>query len=300
MRRAYTATVPDDSDAACAIALSTDPASAILGSAQVIAAAVAAFEKHPRAKARRFTMSKRTDEELPIPRTEAFPMIRLPRRRAFVAFVTFGVAVTFAVSCRAVDALGVPLAGDTFVIDPGHGTRYPDGSALNVGAVGPDGVQEQVVVLDVAEDLARLLRAAGARVVLTRSHAHPFRIAEDKRLDNRARAALANRLRATAFVAIHADSSLGAAQRGTSVFWLRPNSVALAAAMRRELATLGFGESEFRARDLAVTNEARVPAVLVELGFVSNPGEERLLATAAFQEREARALFDALAATFAR
>jgi N-acetylmuramoyl-L-alanine amidase len=240
----------------------------------------------------------RTDEELPIPRTEAFPMIRLRRRPAFVTLVV--VVVAFSVTCRAVFSLGIPLEGDTFVIDAGHGTRYPDGSALNVGAVGPDGVQEQVVVLDVAEDLARLLRAAGARVVLTRSHRHPFRIGDDKRLDNRARAALANRLGATAFVSIHADSSLGSAQRGTSVFWLRPNSVALAAAMRRELATLGFGESEYRARDLAVTNEARVPAVLVELGFVSNPGEERLLATPAFQEREARALFDALARTFAR
>ncbi|MBD5633595.1 MAG: N-acetylmuramoyl-L-alanine amidase, partial [Candidatus Eremiobacteraeota bacterium] len=60
-----------------------------------------------------------------------------------------------------------PLAGDTFVLDPGHGARFADGSALNVGAVGPHGVQEQVVTLDVGEKLARLLRADGARVVLT-------------------------------------------------------------------------------------------------------------------------------------
>jgi N-acetylmuramoyl-L-alanine amidase len=64
--------------------------------------------------------------------------------------------------------------------------------------------------------------------------------------------------------------------------------------------TLGLGESQFRARDLAVTNEARVPAALVELGFVSNPVQERLLASASFQQHEAQALFDALAQTFAR
>jgi N-acetylmuramoyl-L-alanine amidase len=192
------------------------------------------------------------------------------------------------------------LAGETFVVDPGHGTRYPDGSALNVGAVGPHGVQEQVVALDVGEDLARRLRAAGARVVLTRSFAHPVRVGTVKRLDNRSRAALANRLGATAFVAIHADASLDAAQRGTSVFWLRPNSVALARAMRRRLRALGMGESEFRARDLAVTNEARVPAVLVELGFVSNPRQERLLGSPAMQERAADALFEALVDTFGR
>ena len=196
---------------------------------------------------------------------------------------------------------GTPrFAGETFVLDPGHGARYPDGSALNVGAVGPDGIQEQAVTLAVAESLAALLRGAGARVVLTRSREHPFRTGTVVRLDNRARAALANKLGATAFVAIHADASLSHDQRGISVFWLRPNSARLANAMRRELDALDLGESEFHPRDLAVTNEARVPAVLVELGFISNPVQERLLATPAFQEREAHALYDALAETFGR
>ncbi len=192
------------------------------------------------------------------------------------------------------------LHGDTFVVDPGHGTRFPDGRPLNVGAVGSSGVEENKVTLAVGEDLAALLRAAGATVVLTRSYTKPYRTATDKRLDNRSRAALANRLHATAFVAVHADSSLSRAARGTSVFWLRPNSVRLANAVRAHLAPLGLGEAAFHARDLAVTNEARVPAILVELGFVSNPVQERLLAVRAFQQRQAQALFDAIADTFAR
>jgi N-acetylmuramoyl-L-alanine amidase len=190
------------------------------------------------------------------------------------------------------------LTGKLFVIDPGHGVRFPDGSPLNVGAVGPDGIAETAVTLAIGEALARRLRGAGARVVLTRSYAHPYRVATDRRVDNRARAALANKLGATAFVAVHADGSLDRAKRGTSVFWLRPNSAALARAVRAHLAPLGLGESEFRPRDLAVTNEARVPAVLVEVGFVSNPEQERLLATPAFQQREAQALFDAIAEVF--
>lgn len=192
------------------------------------------------------------------------------------------------------------LRGELFVVDPGHGTRYPDGSPLNVGAVGPGGLQEQRVVLEVGENLATLLRAAGARVVLTRSHATPFRVASDKRGDNRARAALANRLGATAFIALHADASLDRAAHGTSVFWLRANSARLANAVRRRLAPLGLGEAAFHRRDLAVTNEARIPAVLVELGFVSNPRDARDLASPAFAGREAQALFNAIADTFAR
>ncbi len=191
-------------------------------------------------------------------------------------------------------ARATELAGRTFVVDPGHGTRTPDGSPLNVGAVGPDGVRENAVTLAIGENLGRLLRAAGARVVLTRSYARPYRTGSVLRLDNRARAALANKLGATAFVALHADASTDPAQRGTSVFWLRPNSIALANALRTRLRGLRLGESEFRVRDLAVTSEARVPAVLVELGFVSNPEQERLLATPAFQVRAARAVYAAL------
>jgi N-acetylmuramoyl-L-alanine amidase len=218
---------------------------------------------------------------------------------AVLTFLALCLALAFG-SAGARAGQAASLRGTLFVVDPGHGTRYPDGRPLNVGAVGPDGVREASVTLDVAEALAQRLRSVGAGVVLTRSFAHPYRVGTDKRKDNRARAALANRLGATAFIALHADSSLDPSARGTSVFWLRGNSVSLANAVRVHLARLNLGESEFRARDLAVTDEARVPAVLVELGFVSNPAQERLLANAAFQQREAQALFEAIAQTFGK
>lgn len=218
---------------------------------------------------------------------------------ALASTSALGCALAVCLTTTTAAAVG-RLAGTSFVVDPGHGTRYPDGTPLNVGAVGHAGIAESAVTLAVGEDLAALLRAAGACVVLTRSYAHPYRTATDIRHDNRGRAALANAMHATAFVAVHADSSLSREARGTSVFWLRPNSVALANAVRARLVPLHLGEAAFRARDLAVTNEARVPAVLVELGYVSNPEQERLLATPAFQKRQAQALFAAIADTFAR
>lgn len=193
-----------------------------------------------------------------------------------------------------------PLSGTLFVVDPGHGTRTVDGRPLNLGAVGRHGIAESLVTLAVGEDLARLLRQAGAHVVLTRSYTKPWRTGRLVRLDNRARAALANRLHATAFVALHADASSNSKAHGTSVFWLRSNSVRLAYAMRAHLRALDLGESQFRRRNLAVTSEARVPAVLVELGFISNPVQERLLATPAFQQRAALVLYAALADVYAR
>jgi N-acetylmuramoyl-L-alanine amidase len=207
-------------------------------------------------------------------------------------------ALALAGATRPASGRSLEFVGRTFVLDPGHGTRLPSGAPLNVGAVGAGGVAENVVALQVATRLAQLLRAEGARIVLTRSLAKPYRVATNRARDNRARAALANRLKATAFVSIHCDGSLDHSQRGTSVFWLRPNSAALADAVRVHLRPLGLGESQFRARHLAVTEEARVPAVLVELGFVSNPQQARLLSDPHFQAREASALESALTDVF--
>ena len=216
--------------------------------------------------------------------------------------VVFLLAVlTALIASPATAAQGIrPLEGATFVVDPGHGTLTPAGRPLNLGAVGRHGVAEMRITLAVGEELARLLRHQGAHVVLTRSYASPWRVGRVVRLDNRARAALANRLHATAFIAIHADASRNRKAHGTSVFWLRPNSLALARAMREHLRMLGLGEAQFRRRRLAVTSEARVPAVLVELGFLTNARQERLLASWAFQRRAARVLYAALAALYAR
>lgn len=210
---------------------------------------------------------------------------------------TFGLAV-FAMMTGTLCAQ--PLDGLVFVVDPGHAVLYPDGRPLNPGAVAPDGTRENEIALKVGDLLAQRLRRDGARVIMTRTPQHPYRHATSAPKDNRARAALANRLHATAFIAIHCDSSPDPAKRGTSVFWLRANSEPLAQALRVALAPLGLGESEFRVRDLAVTSEARVPAVLVELGFISNPEQLALLRDETFEAREAAVLEEAILATFGR
>ena len=208
--------------------------------------------------------------------------------------------VFFLFGTPAVDARPTPLAGALFVVDPGHGTNRPDGTALNVGAVSRSGIRETTVTLAVGERLAALLRADGARVVLTRSFAHPYRVGTNLHRDNRARAALANRLHATAFISVHCDASLDVRSHGTSVFWWRPNSAAFARNMRRSLAPHGLAESQYRPRNLAVTDEARVPALLVELGFITDPAQAGRLTDSHFEEREARALESAIITTFGR
>ena len=212
-------------------------------------------------------------------------------------------ALLAALAAFAPSALGaaeLPLVGRTFVVDPGHATRRPDGTPLNGGAVAPDGLREATIALQVGTRLAERLRADGARVFLTRTFARPYRTATSIAGDNHARAAWANRLGATAFIAVHCDASLDRARRGTSVFWLRSNSVSLADAIRSHLASLDLGESQFRPRSLSVTDEARVPAVLVELGFITNAAQEARLRDPAFERREAEALAAAVVDVFGR
>ncbi|MDQ6827226.1 MAG: N-acetylmuramoyl-L-alanine amidase [Candidatus Eremiobacteraeota bacterium] len=204
--------------------------------------------------------------------------------------------ILFAAALSSAQAATLPRR--LFVIDPGHGVRTPSGAPLNVGAVSRWGLSEARINVLVSERVAARLRAKGARVILTRSFSHVYRTNTDPRSDNRARAALANRLAATAFIAIHCDSSLDPLRHGYSVFWLHQNSVRMAANMRRALSSLGLGESQFRPRELAVTKQATVPAVLVELGFISNRKQAARLADPRFQDREASAIVSALQETF--
>src|SRR5215210_7717325 len=129
-------------------------------------------------------------------------------------------------------ALALPLAGKTVTIDPGHNggnaahaaqiARLVDAGTLRkacdtVGASTDDGYSEHAYNLDVALRLARVLRAQGARVVLTRTNDTGWGPCITRR------AAIGNRARADAAISIHADGG-PATGRGFHVIYPRPIS----------------------------------------------------------------------------
>ena len=200
-------------------------------------------------------------------------------------------------------------AGPVVVIDPGHDLR----ANLATEPVGPGsatrkikdgggthgvvtGVREADLVLDVSLRLRALLRRAGVRVVMTRTRtAGPS-------MGNIARARIANRAAAALFLRVHADGHPSAAVRGTHVLVpaLRPgwtddvyaHSRRAASRVQAELVgALGFpdrGVSE--RRDFTGFNWADVPVILVELGFMTNPVEDRQLARPAVRDGAALGL----------
>jgi N-acetylmuramoyl-L-alanine amidase len=158
------------------------------------------------------------------------------------------------------------------------------------------GLTEAELNLAVAKRLRSLLERAGVRVVMTRAATAGIS------MGNVARARIANRAGAALFLRIHADGSVDRRARGTHTLYpalRRGWTDDVYAASRRAarllqaelLGALGFPDRGLQERsDFTGFNWADVPVALVELGFMTNPIEDRLLATPAYQRRAAVAL----------
>ena len=195
------------------------------------------------------------------------------------------------------------------VIDPGHDLR----ANLQTEPIGPgsatrkikdgggtrgvvSGTTEAQLNLAISLRVRALLERAGVRVVLTRSRTAGTSIG------NVARAGIANRAGAALLLRIHADGASSSAARGSHTLYpaLRTGwtddiygpSRAAARIVQSELVrALGFPDRGLQERsDFTGFNWADVPAILVEVGFMTNPTEDRALATAAYRGRAAHGL----------
>jgi len=183
-------------------------------------------------------------------------------------------------------------AQPSFVIDPGHGGH-------DDGARGRNGTKEKDVVLDIAKRLARELRDGGARVVLTRE--------DDRFVDLRTRAELASREKADAFLSLHANSHPDQCVSGVETWIPRRGASHWAKSQELGRSVQAALVRETRERDRGVREgsytvlvESKVPAVLAELGFLSNPATEKALTDPARCDSLARALAEALLAAMGR
>jgi len=216
-------------------------------------------------------------------------------------------------------ALGLKIG--KIVIDAGHGGH-------DVGTIGPNGLLEKDLVLDVAKRLGRLLESRlGAEVIYTRQ--------DDTFIPLETRTAIANRERADLFISIHANSSRDEDARGVETYYLNftssPEALEVAArenavseqsiyelqdlvkkiALKekieesREFASdvqeslyggLSLRNAGVRYRGVKkapfiVLIGANMPSILAEISFVSNPTDERKLETAEHRQRIAESLY---------
>lgn len=207
-------------------------------------------------------------------------------------------------------AVGAPAAdeaaGPVVVVDPGHDRL----ANLRTEPIGPGsatrkifdgggthgvvtGIREPDLTLAVSLRLRALLRRAGVRVVLTRTRT------AGKSMGNVARARIANRAGAALFLRVHADGATASDARGTHTLtpalrrgWTddvyRASRRAAELVQRELVRALGFPDRGIQERsDFTGFNWADVPVILVELGFMTNPTEDRALAGPAVRQRAA-------------
>jgi N-acetylmuramoyl-L-alanine amidase len=220
-------------------------------------------------------------------------------------------------------ALGLKIG--KIVIDPGHGGH-------DTGTIGPNGLEEKNLVLDVSRRLGKLLQTRlGAEVIYTRK--------DDTFIPLETRTAIANQEAADLFVSVHANSSHDSDARGVETYYLNftssPEALEVAARENavseksiHELQDLvkkialkeKIEESQEFAADvqrclhsgLAARNPgqrdrgvkkapfivligANMPSILAEVSFLSNPGDERRLETADYRQKIAESLYRGIA-----
>ncbi len=216
-------------------------------------------------------------------------------------------------------ALGLKIG--RIVIDPGHGGH-------DTGTIGPNGLEEKDLVLDVGRRLGKLLQTRlGADVVYTRK--------DDTFIPLETRTAIANQDQADLFVSIHANSSRDPDARGVETYYLNftSSAEALDVAARENAASdksvyelqdlvkkIALKEKIEESREFAANVQralhsglaakspgirdrgvkkapfivligANMPSILAEISFVSNPGDERRLQTSDYRQRIAESLY---------
>jgi N-acetylmuramoyl-L-alanine amidase len=187
---------------------------------------------------------------------------------------------------------GPTLVGKTIVIDPGHGG--PD-----LGVVVPDGLlrwTETDLAYDIATRLEGRLAAAGMRVYLTRGPR------PDHAIDDMERAKLANELRADLFISIHLDGHANPAAEGVATYHYGTVDGAvstvgerLAGLVQREIvARTDLRDCHTHAKSWDLLHYTRMPAVRVDVAYLTSPTDRAQLVNAMFRDRVVEAMIAAV------
>ncbi|MEA4816699.1 MAG: N-acetylmuramoyl-L-alanine amidase [Lachnospiraceae bacterium] len=170
-------------------------------------------------------------------------------------------------------------------IDAGHGGK--DSGATNAN------LYEKDVNLDIAKKLNALCLLAGFETVMTREndiYHSPSEKAEKANLSN-----------ADIFISIHCNSAASVLANGTeTLVYSTGEGTTLGEAIQKALISrLELRDRGIKQRsDLIVLNSTKMPAVLVEVAFISNPSEKVLLANADFRQNAATAIFEGISSFF--
>ena len=197
------------------------------------------------------------------------------------------------ISVPAVEELeSVRLQGKIICLDPGHG-------GIDTGAIGPNGTCEKDNTLAVALLLKEKLENNGATVVMTH-YLENERTSEDVQSNLDQRLLTINDSDADLFISIHNDSFSSSKSCGTTSFHHGDEaSMRLATLVQDALISeLGTQDRGVRFASFYLLRYAKIPGVVVETAFISNPEEEVLLASSDGRNKIAESIYQGIVKYF--
>lgn len=170
--------------------------------------------------------------------------------------------------------VGDLLRGRTVIIDPGHGGWDPGARGIHT--------TEAKINLEVALKLRTWLEMAGARVLMTWDS--PNDIPANRKYRVRPRTEWMNKQHADVLIDIHCNSGQSSFRNPQTFYWDGSASYHLAHDVQEELQYFTHSKRDVKRINQYVLRHANMPAINVEIGYVTNPTEERLLMTPSYQE----------------
>jgi N-acetylmuramoyl-L-alanine amidase len=172
---------------------------------------------------------------------------------------------------RATSASAASGSSTIVVVDAGHGGH-------DRGGIPGQRIAEKDMTLDVAQRLKKVLAAAGYRVVMTREN--------DVFIPLGTRVAIANSYRNAIFVCVHFNSAKRVGADGIETYFYSRDSLPLASAVHHFVAGGAPSPNRgVRRRGYYVLRRARIPAVLVECGFLTNPNEAAYISNSSYRQK---------------
>ncbi|WP_144511178.1 SH3 domain-containing protein [Bacillus sp. FJAT-22090] len=172
------------------------------------------------------------------------------------------------------------LQGLNIVIDPGHGGN-------DRGTTGALGTDEKDITLLTAELLSSKLQAAGANVIMTRQ--------SDIYVDLRKRVSIGHQANADAFISLHYDAVDNSAVRGYTTYYMHSYQKKLAEYVHDGLGDMvSLKDRGTQPGNYLVLRENKQKAILIELGYLSNPTEERNVTTRQFREQATHGIYNGI------
>lgn len=188
------------------------------------------------------------------------------------------------------------IDGKIITLDAGHGGSDP-------GAIGSDGTKEKNITLSITKMVKEILEQKGAKVYMTRTtDVDVFGPNASDAEELQARVNVGEKYNSDMFVSLHINSSVNKNVGGFSTYYYpkTDNDLRLAKNIQNKLAAnFGVDDLGVRQANFYVIKRISMPAVLVEMCFISNEKELTLMKGQWFQKKTARLIAEGIEKYFA-